>query len=79
MESKPVELRGPFNKGQELLGNYSNIKKLSVFGKVSNYVTINDEEFELGKTGMLEIQNTWINSLFFNQDEDELTHINFII
>ena len=77
--NKKIQLRGPFKANTELLNNlYNNINKISIFCKPEHMIIINGMSFEIGKTGMLEIEGTNIESLKFQQDEDENTYIDFL-
>lgn len=77
--NKKIQLRGPFKANTELLNNlYNNINKISIFCKPEQVIIINGMSFEIGKTGMLEIEGTNIESLKFQQDEDENTYIDFL-
>lgn len=77
--NKKIQLRGPFKANTELLNNlYNNINKISIFCKPEQVIIINGMSFEIGKTGMLEIEGTNIGSLKFQQDEDENTYIDFL-
>lgn len=77
--SKKIQLKGPFKAETELLKElYEKINKISIFCKPEHFITINGMTFEIGKTGMLEIEGTNIESLKFQQDEDENTYIDFL-
>lgn len=76
--SKKLQLRGPFNANEELLSDYSGIMKIGIYSKPEHEITINGMLFEIGKTGMLEIEGTNITSLVFQQDEGTDTYIDFI-
>lgn len=79
--NKSIQLQGPFEANKELIDKtiYSNIRKIGIFSKPNRMIDINNMSFEIGKTGMLEIEGTDISSLKFEQDEDENTQINFIM
>lgn len=76
--SKTAQIQGPFAANQELITNYPNVNKIGIFSKVNHMININGMPFEIGKTGMLEIEGTDIESLSFQQDEDENTYIDLL-
>lgn len=87
MNDKFIQIRGPFTAGQDLISyiktqygsNFNYIKKIGIQTKVKNEVTINNVDFEIGKTGILEFENVQINSLSFKQDELSSTLIDCIL
>ena len=81
------QLIGPFLANEELYDLIVDgaaqpvdyVSHLGIQTDVRNYVYINDKEYEIGKTGIYEIGNTEIKSIFFAQDVDENTIIDFKI
>jgi len=81
------QLVGPFLANEELYDLIVNgaaqpvdyVSHLGIQTDIRNYVYINDKEYEIGKTGIYEIGNTEIKSIFFAQDVDENTIIDFKI
>lgn len=81
------QLVGPFLANEELYDLIVNgaaqpvdyVSHLGIQTDIGNYVYINDKEYEIGKTGIYEIGNTEIKSIFFAQDVDENTIIDFKI
>ena len=81
------QLIGPFNANQDL---YALIKAtaiqpilyvqhLGIQTDIKNYIFINGKEVEIGNTGIYEIGNTEITSLYFAQDVDNNTIIDYTI
>lgn len=87
MNDKFIQIRGPFSAGQDLISyikteyktNFNYIKKIGIQTKVKNEITINNEDFEIGKTGILEFDNVQITSLSFKQDELSSTLIDCVL
>ena len=87
MNDKFIQIRGPFFAGQDLISyikteyktNFNYIKKIGIQTKVKNEITINNEDFEIGKTGILEFDNVQITSLSFKQDELSSTLIDCVL
>lgn len=81
------QLKGPFKANQELIEKIKEdsaidslyVKHLGVQTDIGYYIYINNQEFEIGKTGIYEIGNTEILSLFFKQDTDENSIIDYTI
>lgn len=81
------QLIGPFKANEELYDkiiaaaaqpiNY--VSHIGIQTDIKNYVYINGEEYEIGKTGIYEIGNTEINSIYFAQDTDENSIIDYTI
>ena len=71
------QLQGPFAANEDLYAKMKeqmcltlvNVFKIGIFSKVGHFVNINGQSFELGKTGILEVRDTDITSLYFEQDE----------
>lgn len=61
------QLRGPFKKGNILINN-STIRHLGIQAEPNTVFVMNGEEFEIGTTGIYEIEQVFITSLYFNKD-----------
>lgn len=81
-----VQVRGPMLKDEELLDkikveilltieqlNSLYIEHIGIQTSHGHFCEINGEQFEIGKTGILEIRDTNITSFKFSQNEDEGT------
>lgn len=87
MNDKFIQIRGPFSAGQDLISyikteyktNFNYIKRIGIQTKVKNEITINNKDFEIGKTGILEFDNVQITSLSFKQDELSSTLIDCVL
>ena len=81
------QLKGPFIANEELVtkigmdADFTNfyIRQLGIQTDVGNLVSIDGDIREIGKTGIYEIGNTKIDSLFFIQDTDENSIIDYVI
>lgn len=81
------QLVGPFSANVELYdlivaAAAQPIKYVSHIGiqtDIRNYIYINGKEYEIGKTGIYEIGNTEITSIYFAQDTDENSIIDYTI
>ena len=81
------QLVGPFNANEELYDKISAaaaqpiayINHIGVQTDVKNYIYINNKEYEIGKTGIYEIGNTEITSIYFAQDTDDNSIIDYTI
>lgn len=81
------QLVGPFTANEELFDKISAaaiqpiayINHLGVQTDIRNFIYINGKEYEIGKTGIYEIGNTKITSLYFAQDTDENSIIDYTI
>lgn len=81
------QIKGPFSAGEELfnkiksncVANMKSIAHLGIQTEVSKFVYINDEEIEIGKTGIYEVRDTDITSIKFKTDVDENTIIDYVI
>lgn len=81
------QLKGPFKANQDLysLIEQQSIKPISAVSHIGvqtdikNYININGNDIEIGKTGIYEIGNTKITSLYFLQDVDNNTLIDYTI
>lgn len=79
------QIKGPFSENQEIITsivepNYY-VKQIGISTKPlkSYFLIINGEEYEIGYTGMYEIGNTKITSLYFLQDMEEDTIIDYVL
>lgn len=81
------QLVGPFFAGEELFTKIQDdaieevdyVDHLGIQTKVKNFVYINGEEYEIGKTGIYEIVNAKVTSIYFSQDVDSNTIIDYTI
>lgn len=86
INDKFVQLHGPFEKNEELIDrikeNYPGfqyIKKIGIQSKMNNVCSLNGQDFEIGKTEILEFNEVNITSIYFKQDEPETTLIDCIL
>ena len=61
-----------------VLEKINSIFRVGISSMPYHKVKINGETFEIGKTGILEIQDSIISSIIFLQDEDPSTIIEFM-
>ena len=81
------QLIGPFNANEELYDKIvaaaaqpiDCVSHIGIQTDVRNYIYINNKEYEIGKTGIYEIGNTEITSIYFSQNVDENTIIDYTI
>lgn len=81
------QLIGPFNANEELYDKIvaaaaqpiSYVSHIGIQTDIRNYIYINNKEYEIGKTGIYEIGNTEITSIYFAQDTDENSIIDYTI
>ena len=81
------QLIGPFIKNTELFyliqsfytKPISYINHLGIQTDIENYLYINGKEYEIGKTGVYEIGNTEITSIYFSQDVNENSIIDYTV
>ena len=81
------QLIGPFLAHQELFDLISAaaaqpvayVSHIGIQTDIKNYIYINNKEYEIGKTGIYEIGNTEITSIYFTQDTDENSIIDYTI
>lgn len=81
------QLIGPFKANDELYTKIKEnakidilyVKHLGIQTEVSTIVYINNKPYEVGKTGIYEIGNTEIKSIYFSKDTDVYTIIDYII
>lgn len=79
--------KGPFKAGENIMGKilqeptYTNVSYLFKIGISTiphHKVKINNVSMEIGKTGMLEVRDTNITSIVFEQDEDLNTFVDYM-
>jgi len=80
------QLQGPFTALEELITQIKNnssdfqyIKQIGIQSIPSHICHINGQIFEIGKTGILEISESKITSIYFDQNETEATIIDCIL
>lgn len=81
------QLLGPFTANEELYDlivaaaayPIDYVNHIGIQTDVRNCVFINGKEYEIGKTGIYEIGNTEITSIYFAQDTDENSIIDYTI
>lgn len=81
------QLLGPFEANQELvnliqqdaLKEIEYVKHLGIQTEIGSLLKINDETIEIGKTGIYEIGNTEINSIYFLEDTDDNAIIDYTV
>jgi hypothetical protein len=81
------QLIGPFNANEELYDlivaaaaqPIDYVSHIGIQTDVRNYIYINGKEYEIGKTGIYEIGNTEITSIYFAQDTDANSIIDYTI
>ena len=81
------QLRGPFAANQELIdliqndaiGEIKYVKHLGIQADITAMVKINGEDVEIGKTGIYEIGNTEVTSIYFLEDTDDNAIIDYTI
>lgn len=61
------QLKGPFKQGVIIISN-SEIYHLGIQAKPKTVFIMNGKEFEIGITGIYEIEQIFITSLYFNKD-----------
>lgn len=86
INDKFVQLHGPFATNEELVDRikenypeFRGIKKLGIQSQIANICCINNNDFEIGKTGILEFDDVDVTSLFFKQGEPATTLIDCIL
>ena len=81
------QAQGPFKAGTEVINiilhndtnvAISNLFKIGIITVPHHKVKINNVSMEIGKTGMLEVRDTPIASIIFEQDEDLNTFVDFM-
>jgi hypothetical protein len=81
------QLKGPFKAKESIITkikadaavDISYVAHLGIITDIKNIININGEDIEIGKTGMYEIGNTEITSIYFQQDVDKNTIIDFVV
>ena len=81
------QLLGPFEANQELidliqqdaLREIKYVKHLGIQANVRTFLNINGKEVEIGKTGIYEIGNTEISSIYFIDDTDDNVIIDYTV
>ncbi len=81
------QIQGPFKAGEDLVvkmlqdplaKKMTFAFKIGIFSKPKHIVSINGVNIEIGKTGMLEIQQTEVTSIVFQQEEDFNSFVDFM-
>ena len=86
INDKFIQIHGPFQQNEELVDiikkdfpSFLNIKKLGI-QSISNHICcINGQNFEIGKTEILEFSEVNITSIYFKQDEPATTLVDCIL
>ena len=81
------QLLGPFTANEELMdliqqdaiGEIDYVKHLGIQVETPTIVRINNSDVEIGKTGIYEIGNTKVTSIYFIEDTDNNTIIDYTI
>ena len=81
------QLVGPFTANEELYDRIVAaaaqpilyVSHIGIQTDIKNYIFINGKEYEIGKTGIYEIGNIEITSIYFAQDTDENSIIDYTI
>lgn len=82
------QLIGPFEANEELIyrikadaavTNISYISHIGIQTNVGNIIYINNKPYEIGITGIYEIGNTEISSIYFPENIDNNTIIDYVI
>ena len=81
------QLKGPFSVNQELYdlikqdaaADFETVQHLGIQCEKDNIVIINGTERMIGRTGIYELMNTEISSIYFAQDVDLNTIIDYTI
>lgn len=83
---KFVQVHGPFKQGEELVDiikkdfpSFLNIKKLGIQSISTHICCIDGQNFEIGKTEILEFNEVNVTSIYFKQDEPATTLIDCIL
>lgn len=88
LNEKLIQINGPFSAGENVFSilknkyddiNFTYIQRIGISSKTGHTVVINGQDFEIGKTGMLEFNDVGITSLYFRQEEDFFTIIDCIV
>ena len=81
------QLEGPFTANEELFDKIqaaavkpvAYVSHLGVQTDIRNYIYINGEKYEVGKTGIYEVGNTEIKSIYFSQNTDANSIIDYTV
>ena len=81
------QLKGPFTAGEELFIKIqedaaiavSFVKHIGIQEEKDSIIKINNRDIQIGETGIYEIGNTEITSIYFAQDTDENSIIDYTI
>ncbi len=83
---KFVQIHGPFKQGEELVDiikkdfpSFLNIKKLGIQSISTHICCIDGQNFEIGKTEILEFNEVNVTSIYFKQDEPATTLVDCIL
>lgn len=86
INDKFVQIHGPFSKNEELINiikkdypDFKFIQKIGIQSISTNICCINGQNFEIGKTGILELNEVSITSLYFKQDELATTLVDCLL
>lgn len=86
INDKFVQIQGPFKQNEELINiikkdfpSFLNIKKLGIQSISTHICCINGQNFEIGKTEILEFNEVSITSIYFKQDEPATTLVDCIL
>lgn len=86
INDKFIQVHGPFKKNKELVDiikknypSFLNIKKLGIQSISTHICCINGQNFEIGKTEILEFNEVSITSIYFKQDEPATTLVDCIL
>lgn len=84
--NKFVQIHGPFKQGEELVDiikkdfpSFLNIKKLGIQSISTHICCIDGQNFEIGKTEILEFNEVNVTSIYFKQDEPATTLVDCIL
>lgn len=82
------QLKGPFSANEDLIERIRDeiiptindiyLFKIGIYSKKGHYININNQSFEIGRTNILEVRDTNITSLHFEQDEDLNSFVDYI-
>jgi len=81
------QLLGPFAANEELMdliqqdaiGEIDYVKHLGIQTNIGTFVSVNNNIVEIGKTGIYEIGNTEINSIYFLESTDDNVIIDYTV
>lgn len=86
INDKFVQLTGPFEIRQDLIpiirkqcSDFHFVTRLGISAVDGDMVSINGEVFEIGKTGMFEVKNINISSIYFLKDMPETTIVDCVL